>query len=254
MTEEKAVEKVATFSGFTTEEVNVIKQTVAKNINTVELAYFLNIAKAVELNPFTKEIWCYKDTKGNLLVFAGRDGFLKRAQQSPLWNGITSAEVCENDTFEMDVVNANISHKITSFKDRGEIVGAYAITKPKGTEFPTIEWVSIKPFDKKINAWSTHKADMIKKVAEVRALKKAYGITILQSEYDWEVKQGTATPIDITPKSDIELAERKILDALDAYQGEDKDELRRTCVNAKKENRFDMAFAEKTAAVLGVQL
>ena len=117
---EMTAEKIAAVTGFTSAEIAIVKRTVAKGTTDFELAYFLNIAKSVELNPFNKEIWCYKDGKGNVLVFAGRDGFLKKAQQSPLWNGMTSSEVCANDVFEMDVAKAEITHK-PNFKDRGEI-------------------------------------------------------------------------------------------------------------------------------------
>jgi phage recombination protein Bet len=187
-------DKIALLTGFKAEEIAIVKNTTAKGCTNTELAYFLNVAKSINLNPFTKEIWCYKDNKGNLLVFAGRDGFLKRAQESQLWNGMTSAEVCANDFFEMDVANAVVNHK-PNFKDRGEIIGAYAIVRPKGCDLATVEWADIKVYDKKQFTWSTHKADMIKKVAEIHALKKAFGIGILQSELDWEVKGSAVVPI-----------------------------------------------------------
>ncbi len=250
---EMTAEKIANITGFTAAEIAIVKRTVAKGTTDFELAYFLNIAKSVALNPFNKEIWCYKDNRGNVLVFAGRDGFLKKAQQSPLWNGMTSSEVCANDVFEMDVAKAQITHK-PNFKDRGEIIGAYAIVKPKGCELATVEWADIKIFDKKQNTWNTHKAEMIKKVAEVHALKKAFGITILQSEYDWNIKDDKALPITIDTRTPIEIIQEKILNALDEYTGEDKEEIRRSCVNAKQKGTFDEKFGKEVAAILGVEL
>ena len=96
--------------------------------------------------------------------------------------------------FEMDIANAVIIHK-PNFKDRGEIIGAYAIVRPKGCDLATVEWADIKTYDKKQFTWSTHKAEMIKKVAEIHALKKAFGITILQSDLDWEIKGNVAIPV-----------------------------------------------------------
>lgn len=187
-------DKIALLTGFKAEEIAIIKNTVAKGVSNTELAYFLNVAKSVNLSPFNKEIWCYKDNKGNLLVFAGRDGFLKRAQESPLWNGMTSFEVCANDVFDMDVSSGLVNHR-PDFKDRGAIIGAYAIVRPKGCDLTTIEWAAIAVYDKKQFTWSTNKADMIKKVAEIHALKKAFGITILQSDLDWDIKGNVAVPI-----------------------------------------------------------
>jgi phage recombination protein Bet len=246
-------DKIATLTGFKAEEVAIIKNTVAKGTTDTELAYFLNVAKSVELSPFNKEIWCYKDNKGNVLVFAGRDGFLKKAQQSPLWNGMTSAEVCVNDKFDMDVAKGNVSH-IPNFKDRGAIIGAYAIVKPKGCEYATVEWADIKVYDKNQFTWNTHKAEMIKKVAEIHALKKAFGITIIQSDMDWDVKDNLVIPISSELKTDVEIAKERILEALDGYVGDDKEEIKSTCVQAVKSGKFDMEFAKKTGKILGVEI
>jgi recombinational DNA repair protein RecT len=246
-------DKIALLTGFKAEEIAIIKNTVAKGVSITELAYFLNVAKSVNLSPFNKEIWCYKDNKGNLLVFAGRDGFLKRAQESSLWNGMTSFEVCANDFFEMDVASGTVNHK-PAFKDRGAIIGAYAIVRPKGCDLTTIEWADISVYDKKQFTWNTNKADMIKKVAEIHALKKAFGITILQSDMDWEVKDNVVIPVTVDIRSDIEIAEQKILEALDQYQGADKEDIKRTCVSHKKAGTFTIEFAKETGKILGVAI
>ena len=162
-------DKIARATKLTTEEVAVIKSTVAKGTTDLELSYFLMTASQMNLNPFNKEVWCYKDSKGNLLVFAGRDGFLKIAQRDKHWNGIASSEVRQNDTFEIDIPAGSVKHTF-GIKARGEIVGAYAIVKPKGCDIATIEWGDYVTYNKGYNAWKTHPADMIKKVAEIRVL------------------------------------------------------------------------------------
>lgn len=244
-------DKISAFTKFTPEEIAIVKSTVAKGTTDTELAYFLSICSSVNLNPMMKEIWCYKDNKGNLLVFAGRDGFLKRAQESPLWNGMTSFEVCANDVFEMDVTTAKVSH-LPEFKNRGEIIGAYAIVKPKGCEMATVEWASMAIYNKKYNAWATHPAEMIKKVAEAHALKKAFGITIIQAEYDYELKGAVVEPINLKPEQDI-LA-KKIIDGLDKYAGEDKETIKAICIEKKKAGEFTEEFARHTAEQIGLEL
>lgn len=175
--------------GWTDVELATIQSTCAKGTSKVELAYFLSLAKSVGLNPFNKEIWCYKDNKGNLLIFSGRDGFLKKAQQNPAYNGIRSSEVCENDEFGIDIAN-NVIHHMIKIGDRGKIVGAYAIVFRKGGE-PTVEWAEFKTYNKGQYTWSTHSAEMIKKVAECHALKKAFGITGISVEYEYDTKNQT---------------------------------------------------------------
>ena len=190
--------------GYSEQEIAVIQNTVAKGTNKVELAYFINVCKTVGLNPFIKEIWCYKDNRQNLLVFAGRDGFLAKAQRDKNFAGIRSSEVREKDVFKIDIANNKIKHEF-GIEERGAILGAYAIVFRKGGE-PTIEYVDFKTYNKGWNAWKTHPAEMIKKVAETHALKKGFGISGIQSEYDFEKKGAVIQPIN-TGKTNEEKAE-----------------------------------------------
>jgi len=187
---------------FTDEEILVIKKTIARDTTDTELAYFIFVSKRLQLDPLNKEIWCYKDKKNNLIVFAGRDGFLKKAQRSDKWNGIISSEVREADEFELNIPESKVKH-IKNVKEKSKILGAYAICKPKECELATIEWVDFSVYSKGEYIWNTHQADMIKKVAEVHALKKAYGISGLQSAYDYEIRNETAYPIN-TEKLDVD--------------------------------------------------
>lgn len=177
-------------AGYSEEEIGVIKNNVAKGTTLTELAYFLHVSKNYGLDPLKKEIWAYKDTKGNLIMFAGRDGHLAAAQRDKRWTGIASSEVREKDTFEVDIPNGEIKHTF-GFGDRGNIVGAYAKCKPKGCDIATIEVVDFKVYNKGYNTWKSDPAAMIKKVAETHCLKKAYGLSGLASEFDFEVDQET---------------------------------------------------------------
>lgn len=181
---------------FSPEDVQLVKETVAKGTTSTELAYFLNVAKSVGLSPFNKEIWCYKDNKDNLIIFTGRDGLLKKAQENPNFNGIRSAEIKEKDEFSIDIANNQITHKITT-AERGKIIGAYALVFRKGGE-PTVSYVEFSRYNKKHFTWSSHPEDMIKKVAESKALKLAFGISGLQIEDDFEINNGVAN--ELQPK------------------------------------------------------
>jgi phage recombination protein Bet len=226
-------------SYFSPEEVAIIKNTVAKNTTDTELAFFLMIASGANLNPLLKEIWCYKDNKGNVLVFASRDGFIKKAQHSPTWNGFTSAYVCTNDFFEISVDNekVRVKHTYKVSEDRGVIVGAYCIAKPKGAEYPIVEWCDIATYDKKQFVWSSHKGAMIQKVAEVHCLKKAYGISGLQYEDDYYIKDDVALPS--TQEPDVTIGELQELYELkkDALSAEEKENAERI-INNKEKNSY----------------
>jgi phage recombination protein Bet len=187
---QKISDQVAIYSP---EEVGIIKATVAKGFSDIELAYFLNVAKVYQLNPFTKQIWGYKDNKNNIIVFAGRDGFLSKAQRDPRWNGIASDVIREGEKYEINIATGQISH-VKDVLSKAKIIGAYAICKPKGCEISTIEWADFDTYNKGYNVWKADPVAMIKKVAESHCLAKAYGISGLAVEEDF--KEGTAYPID----------------------------------------------------------
>lgn len=187
-------------SPFSPEQIGVIQKSVAKGTEVAELAYFLNVCQSVGLNPFNKEVWCYKDHRGNLIIFTGRDGLLRKAQENPNFGGIRSSEVREKDHFLIDIANAKIEHRF-GLEDRGEIVGAYCVVDRKeGT--PTIEFVKASEYMPKnpnpYTPWAKFPAAMMKKVAESHALKKAFGMSGVQIEYDFEVRNGVASPKGIT--------------------------------------------------------
>ena len=190
--EKKISEQVKVFSP---EEISIIKNTVAKNTTDLELAYFLNVAKVYDLNPFTKQIWCYKDTKGNVIVFAGRDGFLAKAQRDPRWSGIASDVVREGEKFSMNAAEGKISHE-KNITSKNKILGAYAICKPKGCDIATIEWADFDTYNKGYNVWKADPVAMIKKVAESHCLSKAYGISGLAVEEDFDIKENIAYTSD----------------------------------------------------------
>lgn len=197
-----SIQKIADqVKAYSAEEIGIIKATVAKGFSDTELAYFLNVAKVYQLNPFTKQIWGYKDTKGNIIVFAGRDGFLAKAQRDSRWTGIASDVVRSGERFSMNVAEGKISHdKDVTSKEK--IIGAYAICRPRGCDISTIEWADFDTYNKGYNVWKADPVAMIKKVAESHCLAKAYGISGLAIEEDFEIKGDIAITSDHEEKVD----------------------------------------------------
>lgn len=193
-------QKVSEITGYEPNQVAVIANQIAKGANQFELAYFLNVCKDMDLSPFKKEIWAYKDGKGNLIIFAGRDGLLSKAQKNPLFNGLRSSEVRTNDHINIDIPNGKIDHTFKPGKERGEIIGAYCIVFRKGGE-PLVEWVDFDAYNKGYSTWKSDPVAMIKKVAESHALKKAFGLSGVQIDTDWDIADdGTARPGDHVDK------------------------------------------------------
>jgi phage recombination protein Bet len=185
------LDKISEMSGMAKEMIQVVQRTVAKNTTPAELAYFLEVSKSHGLNPIHKEVWCYKDTIGNLIVFTGRDGFLKKNKEMPTYLGMRSSEVMEFDEFEIDMVEGYVKHKITTNRGK-EILGAYAIVSHEGKK-DTIVWLSFEEYNLGQAKWKTAPKMMIKKCAQAQALKEAAGMTGIQVEEAWNVKDGIAT-------------------------------------------------------------
>jgi len=169
------------------EEVLIVKNTVAKDCNDTELAYFLGVANSYGLSPFKKEVWCYKDHKNNIVIFAGRDGFLSIAKKDPFYRGVYSQAVYSKDIFEGDLNKPDtIVHKVTGF-ERGNLIGAYAIVRMEGRE-PLCKVVKFAEYKKSSPTWTNYPDAMICKVAESSALKIACGISGLSAGEE-EIKE-----------------------------------------------------------------
>ena len=247
-------DKISQMTQYSPQEVAVLKNVIAKTLSDTELAYFLSFSKSVELNPFLKEIWAYKNSKGDLIVFAGKDGFVKKAQADPRFSGIVSSAVCENDNCIIDIPNGKVTHTF-AIKDRGNVIGAYAQVKMKGIDIPTLVWIDRKEYDKKQNVWNSNPSAMCEKVALTQACKKACGISGLQSEYDFEVKDNVAIPIqDVKVETEIEANKKKIIEAIDKYDGDDKEELRAMCIEKSQANEFTPEFADSIAKQMSLSL
>lgn len=194
--ETKALVKQDTTSegeAWTDAQLEVMRKTVAANATPAEFAYFLNVAKYNGLNPFLREIYFVKNEKGQTTIITGRDGYLTIAKKDQKFEGIQSMEVCETDVFETSVIMndegqivQNMTHQISNFKDRGEIIGAWARGQMKGQE-PVIIFAAMREYDKSKNAfggkiWKQYPSSMIRKVAEAMVLKRIAGISGLVTE------------------------------------------------------------------------
>lgn len=167
---------------YTPKQIDLIKRTVAKGTTNDELAMFLHISKKASLDPFLKEIWCYKDGKDNTIIFAGRDGFKRVAESSGFFGGVKSGAVHENDEFSIDLFTGEVSHKIIAPAARGKLVGAWAIARRTDRKEPAVEYVENVTYNKGYNTWKTHPDEMLRKVAEVHVLKTLFIINGVYSE------------------------------------------------------------------------
>lgn len=203
MTNEVATTKKLTFNS---QEIQTIKNTVAIGATEYEFQMFMHLAQTYGLDPFNKEIWFIKDKEGKPLIMTSRDGYLKVANEhhAEVHDGLVSDVVHENDIFEKTV--DGINHKYT-LKNRGKIVGAYALTYRKDRKYPTYFFAPFEEYCKPgSRAWQQNPSAMIVKCAEAGSLKRAYSISGLVTreemteEYDTAIVNHTLDNENIIPE------------------------------------------------------
>lgn len=196
---------------YTQEQIELIKNTIAKGATNDELSMFTMLAQQYGLDPFLKEIWFIKrakkikDNKGNwdyprlangeidysnadTLIMTSRDGYLKIAQRDDNFDGIISFPVREGDLFEIDAENYKVTHKFGL--KRGAIIGAWCKVDHKKRK-PVIVYADFKEyFAPNSTIWKQYPSAMIQKVAEVLALKRQFGISglVTREEMAYSVK------------------------------------------------------------------
>lgn len=239
-------DKLQELTGYKKELISVLHKSVAKGTTPSELAYFLTVCNDIGLSPVNKEIWCYKDHNGNVIVFTGRDGFLKKNKENPLYRGMRSSEVCEKDQFELDMIDGKLVHKIGI--ERGNIVGAYAIVSIEGQK-DTIVWLDFNEFNLGQAKWKTAPKMMIKKCAQSHALKEAAGITGIQAEESAYVKNNVVQ-FDIPheeikpPNSEEKAAERLSIMISEAKTKEELEKLFEHCNTIELKEAYDKKLNE----------
>jgi phage recombination protein Bet len=168
---------------FTPDQIDTIRNTVAKGATDDELAMFMHLANTYGLDPFLKEIF-YSSQMNTIIT--SRDGYLKVAQRDPEFDGIQSMAVCENDDFSIDMVNNVVNHSFGK-GDRGSVIGAWAVCYRRGRR-PVIAYADYNEYNKNNNIWNTYKSAMCCKVAEVFALKRQFGISGLVTQEEMGVE------------------------------------------------------------------
>lgn len=254
-----ATARIAAATNYTAEQVEVIKNTVAKGTTNTELAFFLMQCREHGLNPFNREMWCFKDNTNKLLIFTGRDGFLVKAQKDPRYNGMRSGCIRENDEYSIDIPNGRIEHRIKgNLKTRGNIVGAYCIVfmvdRNSGRKLEDgVVFLPWENFNRPFGAWKTHPDDMITKCAESHCMKKSLGMSGLEIEEDFYVHNGVAypyTPEAAKPSSNdpslarLEEKATQIRLMLANYAGDDHDTIQQECAQRRATGNFTEAYAD----------
>lgn len=220
----------ASVSAFTREQIETIKNTVAKGATDSELQMLLHIAAKYDLDPLLKEIWFIKRVKkvkvgrnadgsekwdyprktdgsidysnAETVIMTSRDGYLKAAMRDPDFDGLRSFTVCEGDEFSYDSETDHVTHRFGS--KRGPILGAWAAAYHKRRR-PVIVFVPFAEYnDTRSDTWKHYPSAMIQKVAEVFVLRRQFSIAGLVTREELSAIEVEAAEVmrDVTPSTE----------------------------------------------------
>ena len=187
--EVRAIEPIRADLGWTREEINTIKRTVARGATDDELVMFLHLAKAYGLDPFAKDIWFIKDRTGTPIIMTSRDGYLKIANRDENYDGMDADVVYQGDKFNK--LKDGVEH-VYETKNRGNPVGAYAMVYRKDRTRPVYVYAPFSNYFRDTKVWRQYPHAMILKVAEAMALKRAFSISGLVTRE--ELDESDASP------------------------------------------------------------
>lgn len=207
------------YGELTTQDIAVVRSTIAKDCNEEQFKLFMSIAKASGANPVMNEI--YPAVRGGqLTVQFGVDFFVRKSKESDGYQGYDVQLVHENDEFKMHQEKAEDGRYFVVIDEhswgfpRGRVIGGYAIAYREGYKpFTVVMEVEEVEHFKKSNIgmqktmWTNYFNDMFKKHMARRALKAAFELN-----FDDETVEGGNDTVpeyqpqgrkDITPNQDI---------------------------------------------------
>lgn len=181
--------EIVTIDWLSEDNKKIIKnQFFPPNATPADMQYCIGVAKTFNLNPILKQIYFVprrSQVNGQWIEkvepLAGRDSFLTLAHRTGKFAGIESK-------VEIKETPIMVDGKWTRQND----LVATATVYRKDTERPFVvsvnyrEYVQTNKEGKPTNFWATKPETMLKKVAESQVLRKAFDITGLYAEEEYE--------------------------------------------------------------------
>src|SRR6056297_3733555 len=149
------------------ERMELVKQKVGSRLTKTEWELFLYMARLYDLNPLLREIWAVKYNGKPANIFTGRDGLLKIAHKSGMFDGMRTVLLVAT---QQGVEEADIAPK------GAEILGSKCYVWRKDMSHPVEVSVKLSEYDTHRSIWKDKPNTMIKKVAEAHCLRRTFSI------------------------------------------------------------------------------
>lgn len=176
------------------DRMDLVRQKVANGLTKAEWELFIYMARLYDLNPLLREIWAIKFNNQPAQIFTGRDGLLKIAHKSGMFDGMKTMLLVEQngEALEVDIAPTG-----------AVILGAKCYVWRKDMSHPVEISVKFREYDKsnspKYNTWKDKPDTMIRKVAEAHCLRRAFSIHGLYLPEEFKDVETTAQSPVMTP-------------------------------------------------------
>lgn len=164
---------VVTVKGQDGNEVKITKRilmdTVCRGmqISDADMVQFLTLCQVNQLNPFLREAYLVKYGTQPAQMITAKDAFMKRADRCQDYEGLESGVIGINEqNVIQDFEGAFLPPKWT-------LIGGWAKVYRHGRR-PYVQRVSFSEYNKSQSTWKQMPLTMIRKVAEVQALREAF--------------------------------------------------------------------------------
>jgi phage recombination protein Bet len=192
MTESKALTttEAAPPQGYSRDQIDLIKRTVAAGASDDELRLFLYQAQRTGLDPLSRQIYCimrYADGKPRATIQTGIDGYRLAADRTGLYAG-NDDYVFDEGTTEYGCVQDGRKQPVTATACVWKIVQGQRVSFRA-----TARWDEYYPGDKGGTMWRKMPFLMLGKCAEALALRKAFPAELSGLYTDDEMAQAGPT-------------------------------------------------------------
>lgn len=138
------------------------------NVSDQDLVQFISICKFNALNPFLGEAYLVKFGSSPASMIVSKEALMKRADACPDYEGIQAGIIVRHKDGGIEDVEGSF------FCPGDELLGGWARVHRKDRKFPFVARVSLAEYNKKQSTWNEKPSTMIRKVAEVQALREAF--------------------------------------------------------------------------------
>jgi phage recombination protein Bet len=137
------------------------------NVTDADIVLFSQICRFNELNPFLKEAYLIKYGDKPATMVVSKEALMKRAEASQFYDGIQAGIIVKRGEEIIELEGC--------FCLQTDILlGGWAKVYRTDKKYPFVSKVNLIEYDLNQSSWNSKKSTMIRKVAEVQALREAF--------------------------------------------------------------------------------